>query len=200
MTPDQAQRASRADPQDPSAALRYLTERMRLGIVSVKRVKAAAACGHPVAQALFPVEASDEDLPGLDLLNEADQRLFACDCAARVLPIYERKHPGDKRPRNTIEVACRFATGDADEEELTAARNAWDAAWDAARDAGDAAWSAAWAAARAATSSAKDAARDAARDAAWYAECAARDATSSAAWAWQRARLAQYLIGEIDGQ
>ena len=79
-------------------------------------------------------------------------RLFACDCAEAVLPIYERKYPNDKRPRNAIETARRYAVGEATAGELAAARDAaWAAAWDAAWDAaGDAAWDAAWAAARAA--------------------------------------------------
>ena len=84
-------------------------------------------------------------------------RLFACDCAERVLPLYEAKHPDDPRPRNAIAVARRYAMGEATSMELAAARAAARAAaGDAARDA---AWDAAW-----------DAARDAAWDAAWDAE------------------------------
>ncbi len=77
---------------------------------------------------------------------DRELRLFACDCA-------ERDQPNNKRPRKAIEVARRFANGQATQEELTAA---WDAARDAARDA---AWDAAW-----------NAARNAVRDAAWDAE------------------------------
>ena len=73
-------------------------------------------------------------------LDDRQRRLFACDCAERVLPIWEKKYPGDKRPRQTIEVARRFARGEATNEELSAA---WDAARAAARDAArDAAWDA----------------------------------------------------------
>jgi hypothetical protein len=46
----------------------------------------------------------------------------------------------DERSRTAVEVAERFADGNATEEELDAARTA---AWAAARAAGDAAWAAA---------------------------------------------------------
>ena len=39
--------------------------------------------------------------------------LFACDCAERVLHLFEAKHPGDDRLRRAIEVARRFANGNA---------------------------------------------------------------------------------------
>lgn len=83
-------------------------------------------------------------------------RLFAADCAERVLPIYERDYPTDKRPRMSIEVARRFAEGQATPEELAAARAA---ARDAARDA-------AWAAARAAAWDAETTWQE--RRLAWY--------------------------------
>ena len=132
--------------------------------------------------------------------NERSARLFACDCAERVLPIFEKEYPDDKRPREAIRVARLFARGEA-----TAA--AWDAAraaaWDAARAA---AWAAAWAAAgdaarAAAWAAAGDAAWAAAGDAAW---AAAGAAAGDAAWAaagdaekkWQRRRLMAYLDGK----
>ena len=59
-------------------------------------------------------------------------RLFACDCAERVLLIYEKARPGDDRPRNCIVVSRRFANGEATEAERAAA---WAAAGAAARDA-----------------------------------------------------------------
>ena len=107
--------------------------------------------------------------------DERSARLFACDCAERVLHIYEEQYPNDKRPRTAIETSRHFANGEATKDELDAA---WAAAWDAA---GAAARAAAWAAARAA---AGDAARDAARDAAW---AAAGDAAGDAARAAARA-------------
>ena len=129
--------------------------------------------------------------------NDKTARLFACDCAARALKIYEKDYPNDRRPRECITTARRFATGKATLEELAAARAAaWDAAgaasWDAAgaaawtaaqgaaRDAaGAAAWTAGWdTAGDAAGETARGAAWDAAGDAAWT---AARNASWAAA-------------------
>jgi len=104
--------------------------------------------------------------------NEKTARLFACDCAERVLPIYEKEYPDDKRPREAIEAARRYAKGKATKKELAAA-------WSAARDAARAAWAAA----------AAGAAWSAARDAAWAAWAAASDAERE----WQTARLMQYI-------
>ena len=107
-------------------------------------------------------------LPEQEPARDRAARLFACDCAEAVLPIFERQVPIDARPREAIRVARAFAHGAATTDDLAAARDAaWDAAWDAARDA-------AWAAARdAAGAAAGAAARDAARAAA---RAAARDA------------------------
>jgi len=153
--------------------------------------------------------------------DERRSRLFAADCAERVLHIYESRYPGDSRVRECIDTARRYANGQATMEELDAAGDAaWDAVRTAARDAvrtaarasagaaaGDAAWAAAAGAARAAAGDAAGAARaarDAAGDAAWAAAGdaagaarAARDAAGDAAWAaereWQAAKLAEYL-------
>jgi len=125
--------------------------------------------------------------------NERTARLFACDCAEHVLPIFEKRFPGDKRPRIAIKTARQYADGKATTEELAAAE---DAAWAAAAAeaaaraaaeaaAEDAAWAAAWAAAEAA---ARAAAEAAAEDAAWAAaEAAAEDAARAAAEAAARA-------------
>ena len=82
-------------------------------------------------------------------------RLFAVECAADVAHLMT-----DARSLDALEVAYRYALGDATDAELAAAR--------------DAAWAAALGAAGAA---ARDAAWDAARDAAWD---AARDARHAA--------------------
>jgi hypothetical protein len=131
-------------------------------------------------------------------------RLMACDFAAAVLPLYEKKYPKDKRPAEAIRVARRYANGKATNEERAAAgAAARDAAWDAA---GAAARDAAGAAARAAACAAAcAAARDAAWAAAWAAagaaagaaaRAAARDAAGAAAWdaAWAAARDDQAKI------
>ena len=66
----------------------------------------------------------------LDTWNERTARLFACDCAERALPIFEREAPGDRRPRQAVSTARRFANAHATEAERAAA---WAATWDAAR-------------------------------------------------------------------
>lgn len=141
--------------------------------------------------------------------NKRTARLFACDCAERVLGIFERENPDDDRPRRAIETARHFANGGATRQELaaagTAARIAGAAARDAARDV-------AWVAGAAA--------RDA-KAAAWVAWAAAGAAVGAAAWSttrmavgiaakdaaevtagaaeqrWQHERLLQYLNGEL---
>ena len=128
------------------------------------------------------------------ILDEVSMRLAAADFAERALPIFEKEHPKDERPREAIQAARDFALGKINVAAWAAARDAardaaWAAAWDAARDAAlaaardaaraaarDAAWAAAWDAARdAALAAARDAARDAAFTAAW-------DAARGAAW------------------
>jgi hypothetical protein len=138
--------------------------------------------------------------------NGQTARLFAVDCAERVLPLYEAKHADDDRPRRAIETARAYARGEATVEELAAADEATAraTAWAAARDAADATvWDAARDAVRAAArdaadATAWDAARDAAWDAAWSAvdagvDKASRDAAWGAERAWQTAHLLEML-------
>ena len=86
-------------------------------------------------------------------INDKTERLFAVWCV-RDTPMHDGRTTGalltDPRSIAALEVAERFAHGDATTEELAAARaaaraTAWDAAWAAARAT---AWDAAWAAAR----------------------------------------------------
>jgi len=141
---------------------------------------------------------------------------FACDCAERVIHLYEDKYPDDRRPRKAIETKRAWLRGEATDDELTAARAAaWAAgatrvaaaratrvaaaratrvaAGDASWAASVAAWDASWAASVAASAAARAAARAAwdARDAAWDASAAARAAELE----WQKQRLTE-LLGE----
>ena len=121
--------------------------------------------------------------------NVKTARLFAADCAERVLPLFECEQPKDDRPRKAIEAARAFAQGLINDAAWAAARAAArEAAWDAA---GDAAWAAAWAAAGEA---ARAAAWAAAGDAAW---AAAGDAAREAEQHWQTDRLVAYLDGQV---
>ena len=103
---------------------------------------------------------------------DKEKRLFAVWCARQVQHLMT-----DSRSLAALDVAERFAFGDATRTELDAA---WDAAWYAARAA---AWDAARAAAR---SAAQAAARSVAEDAAW-------DAAWDAARATQEAQLRKLL-------
>ena len=122
--------------------------------------------------------------PGV--MSGRDLRLFACWCVRQVWHLL-----ADERSRNAVEVAERYAMGEAAIDELDAASAAaWDAASEVARDAaGAVARDAAW-----------DAAGDVARDAAWAsasaaASAAARDAAWDAAWAVARDAQSKRLMG-----
>jgi hypothetical protein len=119
----------------------------------------------------------------LDTWNERTARLFAADCAEKVLPIFEKQYPNDERPREAIEAARAYARGEIGNAASDAARAA---AWAAARyAASDAAWDAA-------RYAASEAAWAAASDAAW---AVARDAALDAASQWATDRLFDYLEG-----
>ena len=134
--------------------------------------------------------------------------LYAVWCARQVQHLLT-----DKRSLDALDVAERYANGEATEDELTAAKDAawaaedaawaaWaaEAAWDAVRAAGaaEAAACAAWAAEaarEAAGAAARAAAREAA-DAAWAAAWAAREAAWADAEAKQEAELRRICEGE----
>lgn len=124
----------------------------------------------------------DPDIPAKDkiwaftrkgIVDDKTLRLFAVGCARRVQHLMK-----DEQSIDALDVAERYANGEATEDELDAASAA---AWGAARDAARAAASAA----------ARDAAWYAASAAAWYAAwAAARDA----AWDADSERQAQVEI------
>jgi len=127
-------------------------------------------------------------------------RLYACDVAEHVLPIFEKLFPEDKRVRSCIEAARGFANGTVSEEQLYAARAA---AWDSAlAAAGDSAWDAAWAAAwDSAWAAAEAAAEDAAWAAAWAARAAAWDAAGDAEQNYQADLFIKYFgINKAEGE
>lgn len=68
------------------------------------------------------------------LWNARADRLFACECAARVLGLFEAAVPGDPRPREAVDVARRFALGEVDDAQRLAAADAAEVAWRATRD------------------------------------------------------------------
>ena len=127
------------------------------------------------------------------IVDDKTLRLFAVACARRLQHLLT-----DQRSLDALDVAEKYANGNATEDELNAAWDAArDAAWAAAGGAaGDAARDAAWAAARdAAFDAASDAARYAAWTAAWAAaRAAAKDAARDAAWETERKAQIQIAI------
>jgi hypothetical protein len=115
----------------------------------------------------------------------SELRRFACDCAERVLSIYEDRYPNDDRLRRAIDVARRFAGGGASAEELQAAlalvRDAADVASGQAR-------LAAFSAFGTTLRESQDAAITAARSAMWALD---GRITPGPERTWQRARFDQ---------
>jgi len=108
--------------------------------------------------------------------------LFCADVAELVLPIFEKKHPDDKRPREAIEGVRLYHSGDITIDALRNLRTAAAYAADAAADA-DAAYAADAAADADAAYAAADAAAAADADAAYAAADAAAAADADAAYA-----------------
>ena len=121
---------------------------------------------------------------------DRDARFLAVWCARKAQHLMK-----DPRSINALDVAERFARGEATTSELDAA---CDAAWDAVRSAaGDAARSAARAAAWAAE---RDAAVGAPRAAAWAAERDAGDSAGDSAEASQEEMFRRMCQGEAEWQ
>lgn len=137
---------------------------------------------HHIDARLWVVELDGETVAGVDkvaaerlrlvepvtAIDDRTIRLFAADCAERVLPIFEADYPDDMRPREAILAARAYADGRIDADPLAAA--------------GYAAWAA------------RDAAGYAARDAAW---AAADAAAGAAAWAAARAAERVWQTGRL---
>jgi len=121
-----------------------------------------------------------------DVLSPKMLRLFACDCTERAL-LREREqgHEPDPRSWAAVEVARRFARGEATVEELEAARgtDAGGVAWSIVEDSVmNAAWDAAW---------------DAARDAAWD---SVGTTARAAAWDTERQWQIEHIIEMIEAE
>jgi uncharacterized protein YfaA (DUF2138 family) len=71
----------------------------------------------------------------LRTLNTTDGRLFACNCAEHILPIYHSCYPDDLRLLAALTTARAYARGTVTIDALQAAESAAeDAAWEAAVD------------------------------------------------------------------
>jgi len=126
------------------------------------------------------------------VLPDKTLRLFGCWCADTSLAMTPNPDP---RSIAAVEVARRFALGEATRDELDAARYA---AWVAARDAAwDASWGVAWVAARVAEGDATEAAYWAATEAAAGFASAAKGAAWGVAWAASRDAQVAQLISMI---
>jgi hypothetical protein len=124
------------------------------------------------------------------IVGDKTLRLFAVGCARKVQHLMK-----DQRSIDAINVAERYANGNATEDELAAARKvAWDAALDAIGDAAQAAaLAAAWASACA---SAWDAAQAAALAAAWASACASAENGGFAAAREAQVKIAIELLNK----
>jgi len=164
---------------------------------TLNRIREHQPCVHgwtKLLKHLGKTQADDEPLPFSIILesNGFDDALWCC----RAEPQYAKEWRlyavwcgrqvqhlmTDQGSRAALDVAERYANGQASDADRDAARDAWDAARAAARDAAGDAWAAARDAARDAWAAAWDAARDAAGDAARDAWAAARDAARADAW------------------
>lgn len=126
--------------------------------------------------------------------NDRSARLFACDCAERVLSIWEEEFPDDENPRRCIEVARAFAEGRASEWVLNETCRG---GWIAANNSHSAGFrrQAAVAAAEAASRD-PDMAANAARHSAWAmagSRLAPVWSNSNSERRWQAQRLREYL-------
>lgn len=124
-----------------------------------------------------------KSIAAVDVRSEL--RRFACDCAERVLSIYEGRYPNDDRLRRAIDVARRFARDDASANEQQAALVL---ARDAAEVAGGQARLAAFSAFGTTLRESQDAAITAARSAMWAID---GRTTLGPERTWQRAHFDQ---------
>ncbi len=132
--------------------------------------------------------------------DDRSARLFAADCAERVLSIFEKAHPTDDRPRRAIKAARDFANGLISADELSAAASA-SAAYAYASSA-SAAYASGASASSASVSSVSYASAASAASAAYaayayaayaYAYASSASGAYAAERAWQGQRILHYL-------
>ncbi len=51
-------------------------------------------------------------------LGELEMKFYACDCAEHLVAFYEKRHPADKRLRESIEAARQYVRGQIERSEL----------------------------------------------------------------------------------
>lgn len=135
-----------------------------------------------------------DEICSTGILSDTELRLFAADCAERVLHYFESDSPKDLRPRQAIETARKFALGQATQAQLGAADSA---AWDSAISVRGSAHYAAKASAESATLAAADASSWAcktSRWAVWFANLSPISA-ESAELAWQQQHFLKIYQG-----
>lgn len=126
-------------------------------------------------------------------LDDRSARLLAADCAARLLPLWEERYPGDERPRAAIQAARDYAYGLIDEHVLARAREDAEDALLSTEEHEDATF-----AAYAASAAYYAASRDA-HVAAYFAAICGRLALGERAAAWQSRRILEYALAASAG-
>lgn len=206
--------------QDDEA--RALIAGLRSGHLTAPRLALAACLGNEAAMLAREGIRSELELPtspvdpfdaALALLDECEQRRFACDCAERVVGFWTAFAERDTRPHDAIITARMYAAGQATDEELERARQGAEAAgWCTAINAADAAEAAKaaatrepgfarWAADVAVRALARASAQSIARvkivpfeDVDFAPFDAARHSAATAEREWQDRRVAAYLL------
>lgn len=122
-------------------------------------------------------------------------RLFLTDCAARMLPVFEKQHPDDARPREAIMAARQFVSGEKTSvvRAARAAANSVDRSTAAGAAAGSAATAAAGSARAIDWDSADWTARSALWAILWNADGASDKSAVQAERHWQLERLVLWL-------
>ena len=126
----------------------------------------------------------------LDKTNNIDKAIavrLAIECARHVLPIYEVKSPGDKRPREAIQAAEKWSNQPTEENKKFASAAAYYSAYSAAAAAAAAASAATYASAAAAAAAAASAAAASAYAAAAAAAAGQKEQT------WQANKIRELI-------